>query len=234
MAQLWAVSFYNSKAWKDLRQQLIIEAGYKCSKCGKSYLLEPWQLVGHHKMELTPENVDNVSIALNKDNIEVICKRCHDMVHNRYGFNGQRKVYLVYGAPCSGKTTFVTQVAERGDLIVDINEISHAISGCVLYDKPEKLNRQVYAIRDLLIDHIKTRSGQWSTAFLIGGYPHKLQRENLAIKLNAELVFIAVSKEEAKLRAKIDRQNLFKQYEIYIEKYFSEFQAADTPHIDQD
>lgn len=225
MAKAWAAKLYNSHEWKSLREQLIIKANYTCSMCGANHIFDPWNLIGHHRQELTPTNVNDPLVSLNPANVDIVCKQCHDRVHLRYGFNGKRKVYLVYGAPCSGKTTFVEQIAERGDLIVDINEISRAISGCTLYDKPEKLNRQVYAIRDLLIDQIRTRTGQWTTAFIVGGYPHKLQREQLAEKVGAELVYIDVTSEEAILRAKASRGVMARQYESYIEKWFLEYQC---------
>lgn len=31
----------------------------------------------HHKVKLTPENVNNPDIALNWDNLELLCKKCH-------------------------------------------------------------------------------------------------------------------------------------------------------------
>ena len=224
MAESWAARLYNSKAWRDLRRRLIIEAQYKCTICGANHLLDPHHLIGHHQCVLTPNNVNDPAISLNPDNVEIICKQCHDQMHQRFGFNNNRNVYLIYGSPCSGKTTLVEQMAERGDLIVDLNEISRAISGCALYDKPEKLNRAVYAVRDLLIDHIRTRTGQWTTAFIVGGYPRKLQREQLAMKVDAKLVYCDVTIEEAKSRAKASRGVLADQYESYIEKWFSEYQ----------
>ena len=224
MAEAWAAKLYNSKSWRDLREHLIAESQYRCSRCGVSHVLDPYHLIGHHRQELTPSNVNDPLIALNPANIEIICKRCHDQIHIRYGFNGQRRIYLIYGAPCSGKTTFVEQMTERGDLIVDLNEISRAISGCELYDKPERLNRQVYSIRDLLIDHIMTRTGQWTRAFIVGGYPRKLHREQLANKVRAELIYIEVTIEEAKARAQQSRGAQAAEWCKYIDQWFENFQ----------
>ena len=225
MAEKWAKQLYNSKDWQKLRVRLLMEVQYKCSACGESYVLEPSQLVCHHKQELTTANVNNPEIALNPSNIEVICKRCHDIKHKRYGYNGKQDVYIVYGAPCSGKTTYVQQICDRGDLIVDINEINHAISGCSMYDNPERIKRQVYTIRDVLIEQIKMRTGNWQNAYVVGGYPRKLEREQLAEKLRAELIYCDVTKDEAKQRALISRGLLVEQYFEYIERYFEMYQA---------
>ena len=35
----------------------------------------------HHKIRLTPENITDPSIALNWDNLELLCKACHQEEH---------------------------------------------------------------------------------------------------------------------------------------------------------
>ena len=37
----------------------------------------------HHKIRLTPENISNPAIALNWDNLELLCKKCHMEEHTR-------------------------------------------------------------------------------------------------------------------------------------------------------
>ena len=36
----------------------------------------------HHKIELTPENIDDPGITLNWDNLELLCRFCHSEVHD--------------------------------------------------------------------------------------------------------------------------------------------------------
>ena len=45
MAQVWAKNFYNSKAWRQLRERLIVDNNFLCSECGESYLKDSTQLV---------------------------------------------------------------------------------------------------------------------------------------------------------------------------------------------
>lgn len=52
---------------------------------------------------------------------------------------------LVAGAPCSGKSTYVREHAQRGDLIVDSDAIYSALSGLELHDRPEQLRPFVWA-----------------------------------------------------------------------------------------
>ena len=223
MAEPWAAKFYNSKEWKDLRGQLIVAAKYTCQKCGKNLVLNPSRLVGHHKIKLDPQNILDVNISLNPQNIEIICKECHDEEHKRYRYSGSHNVYLVYGAPCAGKSTWVNQTAERGDLLLDMDAVFYAISGCPMYDHPKNLNKTAYAVRDTILEQIRMRAGAWHDAYVIGGYPRKLQRETLAGRLGAEVVYIETTPEEAKARAMTSRGALASEWCGYIDKWFKEF-----------
>lgn len=46
-----------------------------CVRCGK-----PSEIV-HHKIHLTPQNIDNPSITLSEDNLETLCRECHAIEH---------------------------------------------------------------------------------------------------------------------------------------------------------
>lgn len=225
MAQPWAKKFYNSKEWRALRDRLIVEANFLCAECGESYLKDSTQLVGHHIKELTPANVQNPNVALNPANIKIICRKCHDKEHRRFEFGGEHDVYIVYGAPCSGKSSYVNQVATFGDLIVDLDAIYQAISGCQLHYRPNNLKRNALDVRDCLIEQIRLRKGNWHDAYIIGGYPRKLQREQLATKLGAELVFIESSREQAKLNAQLFLGTQAQEWCEFIDRWFDSFEA---------
>ena len=181
------------------------------------------KLIAHHIQELTPETVTDASVALNPANVELVCFDCHNKAHKRYG-QGTHHVYLVYGAPCSGKSTLVRQMMHRGDLVVDMDLLFYAVSGCSLYDKPDQLKSDVFAVRSLLLDRIQHRAGRWGDAYIIGGYPFKLEREELARKLGAELIFCGLPKAQCKANARASRGNLAKAWEGYIERWFDDYQ----------
>ena len=77
MAKEWAKRFYNSKAWKNCRESYIQERimidGGLCSVCHE----RPGYIV-HHKIALTPTNINNPEISLKHDNLSYECKVCHD------------------------------------------------------------------------------------------------------------------------------------------------------------
>ena len=75
MAKEWAKSFYNSKAWQECRESYITYVFGLCERCDNpGYIL-------HHKIHLTPNNISDPIISLNHDNLEYVCKRCHDEEH---------------------------------------------------------------------------------------------------------------------------------------------------------
>lgn len=219
-------TFYGSEKWQQLRMSIIAERGPTCERCGK-VISDPLDCQVHHKRELTPENVSDVMIALNPDNLEVICHDCHDRLHSRFAYQNQHDIYLVYGPPLSGKTTLVSEQMERGDLVVDMDELFRAVSLRPEYDKPNELLRNVLAVRDLLIDNIKTRYGKWHNAWVIGGYEDKYRREALVAELGAELIFCDVSHDECMRRLEADKARQYRKDEWagYIDRWFERYVA---------
>jgi 5-methylcytosine-specific restriction protein A len=91
MAKDWAKPFYNSKAWELVRDCFVEERrsidGGMCQRCGR----EPGLIV-HHKIHLTPNNVNDSEISLNQTNFEYICQDCHNREH--HASNEFEKIYF--------------------------------------------------------------------------------------------------------------------------------------------
>lgn len=192
-------TFYKSKEWTDLLQVLklerLIDDELICEHCHKP-ITKAYDCIGHHRIELTEANVNDMNISLNPNNIELIHFKCHNKIHERFGYERPRKVYIVYGSPCSGKTTWVNDNAGADDLIIDMDKIWECISNCDRYNKPNRLKANVFGVRDCLLEQVKLRVGKWKTAFIIGGYPLRMDRQRLSDSLGAELIYIDTSKEE--------------------------------------
>lgn len=222
--------FYASIEWITLRLILINERaskeGVRCEHCGK-IIAKSIDIIAHHKIELTPENVKDKNISLNPVLIELICFDCHNKVHYRFGYKPAKNVVIVYGPPLSGKTTFVKQNMLRGDIVIDMDKLYEAVSFLPSYDKPDNLLTNVRVIHNALIDNIKTRYGKWNNAWIIGGYADKYKREYLANDLGAELVHCDISKEEciARLERDEERRNRKDEWIKYIDKWFEEYSA---------
>ena len=194
--------FYRSKEWEAFRRVIIAQRtdqdGFvHCAMCGKP-ILHRYDLIIHHKRELDEVNVNDAMISLNPDNVECVCFRCHNKVHERFGFNKTsaykpvpKHVYIVYGSPCSGKSTWVHSVADPEDLVVDVDNIWQMISINDRYVKPAALKAVVFQMRDELYDVIKYRIGKWHNAFIITGGAFQGDRDRLKQRVSAdELIFI--------------------------------------------
>lgn len=215
-------SFYKSKEWEDLLKHLkserISEDGLlRCECCGQP-MIKAYDCIGHHKIELTDNNVNDYNISLNKDYIMLIHHRCHNKEHRRFGFEGAKKVYIVYGPPCSGKSTWVKENATSEDIILDIDNIWQMITINDRYIKPSRLNQNVFSIRDCIIEMIRMRTGKWHNAYIIGGYPLATDRERLEQLLGATSIFINESKEICLDRAK-NREGWSKHIDDWFRDY---------------
>ena len=223
-------NFYKSDEWWNLLQvikseRIDDEGQIICEFCGKP-IVRAYDCIGHHVIVLTEENVNDVEVSLNSANIRLVHHRCHNKIHNKLGNMSYslRKVYLVYGSPLSGKSSWVNEVMNEGDLVVDIDSIWQCVSGCSRYTKPNRLRSIAFGVRDYLIDSVRMRRGKWQNAYVIGGYPLISERERLAKELDAELVYVDTSQEEclSRLESCDDGRNK-EEWEKYIcdwwEKY---------------
>jgi len=78
----FARAFYMSWAWIKCARAYKQAKGGLCERCWKNGLIIPGDEV-HHKIRLTPENVTDPAVALNWDNLELLCKTCHLEEHSR-------------------------------------------------------------------------------------------------------------------------------------------------------
>lgn len=74
-------AFYGTRSWKDCRESYKKKARGLCELCLKEGRYTSGAIV-HHKIELTPENVNDPSIALNFENLVLLCREHHAQVHN--------------------------------------------------------------------------------------------------------------------------------------------------------
>jgi 5-methylcytosine-specific restriction enzyme A len=72
----FAKKFYTSTAWRKCRDAYFISQHGLCERCR-----DPGKIV-HHIKYLTPENINDPSIALNWDILELLCQDCHNKEHH--------------------------------------------------------------------------------------------------------------------------------------------------------
>ena len=75
-------AFYISPAWRKCAHAYRRSVGGLCEECRKRGLIVPAEEV-HHKIRLTPENINRPEIALNWKNLIALCKECHLKAHRK-------------------------------------------------------------------------------------------------------------------------------------------------------
>lgn len=225
--------FYNSAEWRNFRQYLIAERtneedGILYDEFNGQPLINAYDIVLHHIQPLTLQNVNDFTISLNPANIMIVSHRSHNEIHKRFGFCTERKVYYIYGAPCSGKTTFVNSIKGNCDIIIDMDNVWQCITGGARYEKPQALKTNAFMLRDCLLDMVKTRAGKWERAFVIEGGAVKAERERRIAALGAEPIYINTNKENCLQRLANDNtrtETQKREWEKYIEQWFIDYTA---------
>jgi 5-methylcytosine-specific restriction endonuclease McrA len=72
--------FYYTQAWKNAREAYKRSKGGLCERCLDKGYIVPGEIV-HHKIRLTPENINDPNISLNWDNLQLVCRKCHAEIH---------------------------------------------------------------------------------------------------------------------------------------------------------
>lgn len=126
-------------------------------------------------------------------------------------------VTIVYGAPCSGKSTYVERHMGPNDILCDADAIFSALSGREAHD----LNLAQYSVatdmRETLYDIIRDRKGRWENAWVMScaATDGALRRD--MERVNADrAVLIDTPKEICLERAK-ERPDVFR---AHVERWF--------------
>lgn len=247
MSKQFSKSFYNSAKWIKTRDAYIAERmtedGGLCESCREAVGEEL-----HHVIPLSPANIGDPSIALDQKNLMWLCKDCHFKAHramiaeqsersrerrrkilqngcymDENGFLQKQKVFVVWGAPASGKSTYVAKEKKQGDLVVDLDLLKAALygeagrcEGC-----GENLLPLAISVRDFILEQVRTGAADCKNVWIIASLPRKSERNALRESLNAELVYIESDYHECIRRAGLDHSRADKNYHRYvIDKWF--------------
>lgn len=236
--------FYNSAEWGACKLQTLHDrmkdGEIRCEHCGQIIVksFNPNErnnkgaMVFHHKIPLTLLNVNDASVSINPDNIAILHWHCHNEVHQRFGYSGnnniiEKKVFLITGASCSGKTSFVRERLEANDLILDIDDIWQMVSGQPRYVKPSSLKPVVFKIRDEMKDLISKGAGTWRNAYVIESLPSPMDRKREADRykaFNVEVITMEATEAECldRLHSEPNGRDV-RAYEGFIREYYSRY-----------
>ena len=113
-------------------------------------------------------------------NLRSLCHSCHMQTHGFKDNTRQREtvINVVYGAPCSGKTTFVNERFRYGDLIFDFDVILSIMSNTPVHSLACQGHiNAVLAMRSALISHITDRICNVPCVWIIITDPSRIRRQ---------------------------------------------------------
>lgn len=235
--------FYKGQDWANCKAQVTAErvkadGCLYCELCGKAIVknFNPNErnnkgaIVYHHKTYLTNQNVNDATISINPNNIMILHWQCHNEIHGRFVGNNtqpEKKVYIITGASCSGKSTYVKERVQAGDLVLDIDDLWEMISGQSRYIKPNQLKPIVFNLRQQLKDNIARGVGTWRNAYIIESLPYATDRKREVERYkahNVELITMDATREECLQRLHYNPNGRdIKTYEQYINDYYDNY-----------
>ena len=85
--QEWAKEFYKSKAWQKCRANFLLSRHCICERCSSA------AIIVHHKTYLNQTNINDPNVTLNWENLEALCKDCHNKEHMGKGVTTNECVF---------------------------------------------------------------------------------------------------------------------------------------------
>lgn len=78
----FAADFYFGIAWKECRRAYAKSVGGLCEVCMARGIYKAGEIV-HHKTHLNAVNIHDPQVALNWDNLQLVCRDCHAEIHRK-------------------------------------------------------------------------------------------------------------------------------------------------------
>lgn len=191
----------DSKAWKAIRRRILARDLYLCRRCGKY-----GDQVDH---------VDGDSHNNDEGNLQTLCRHCHSRKTAAEVGRVSRlptlkyppvcPVTVVAGPPGSGKTTYARANAGSRDLVIDLDDIKHELTGKNPHATPDDrgLMLKAMAERNERLMKLSRAKGVERCWFVVTA-PGLAERRHWARQLGADVVVLEVGAEECLRRIAAD------------------------------
>ena len=130
-----------------------------------------------------------------------------------------RNITIVSGSPCSGKNTYVRKNKKRGDIVWDFDKIHSALTDESTHNHIEQVRKYIFSMRDTFYNDLENEKDL--RVWIINSSPIRSVRNELAKRLNANIVYLKRTKEECLKVAENERPE---EWKGYIENYFERFE----------
>lgn len=127
-------------------------------------------------------------------------------------------IYLVYGSPCSGKSTYIKEHMNDGDIVCDVDLLYEAIGCRKAHDADLWVHETALKLKNTLLGIIRDRDGMWKDAYVVStaNTEEKIKKDKERINAD-ECIFVDTPYDVCMERAK-DRPQYFK---YLIEEWFA-------------
>ncbi len=130
-----------------------------------------------------------------------------------------RNITIVSGSPCSGKNTYVRNNKKRGDIVWDFDQIHSALTDESTHNHIKQVRKYIFSMRDTFYNDLENEKDL--RVWIINSSPIRSVRNELAKRLNANIVYLKRSKDECLRVAENERPE---EWKGYIENYFERFE----------
>lgn len=134
----------------------------------------------------------------------------------------QHNVYVVTGAPGSGKSYLVNQSATKFDIVFDYDRIAEAMCPVTgMHGNHTYMLKVLLAIRDTVIRCFSDRVGEWHNAYFITATPDRNEITNLVMRMKAEELHVDATMDECIEHIRNDETRILKARDIeLVRDYF--------------
>lgn len=211
------------RRWQQLRL-MILRNSPLCVDC----LAEGRTTLATEVDHITPKR-DGGADA--EENLQPLCKPHHSRKTMREIKRRGKvtvPVTIVTGPPGSGKTTYVTERAQWGDLIVDVDALYAALSGLAWYEKPEALLPFVIEARDAILDRLH-ESSDLRQAWIVTSEARQAELERMKSRYNATVLVLEIPPAECLRRIANDprRSSTAEQWRPLVDRWWATYQGTD-------
>lgn len=196
-----------------------------CVRCLKAGRTTPAECVDHIQPVVDGQNDPLFWLPKNHQGL---CWACHtvktqteDKGHGRSTARGTAGVdaTLVYGAPCSGKNTYVKAHMATGDIVLDVDALHTALTGLPTHDHEQEVLPFVYEARDAVRKKLE-RDGFDRKVWVIASAATVKQRQQWRHLCRREHHVVADIK-ACLNRAKLERPI---EWQKFVRHWFEEFE----------
>ena len=133
------------------------------------------------------------------------------------------KTVIVWGAPASGKTTYINDNRGENSIIYDFDKLMRDLSGLPIYEKNTDIIDYVVAVRSLLVEKLesddKIDEAWFSATWVDDGFRNKFEA------LDPEYILIDISKDECleQLENDSERDSTAEETKLIIDKWYDKY-----------